>query len=1163
LVPNENMFSLQRTATLVGWCVIAASLGWSQDPRGSITGRVTDQSGALIPGARMHATNQATGVSAVATTNQSGNFVMPFLVPGTYTVTAEAQGFKKYSRSGIQLRVSDTAEVNISMEIGQVAETVEVTSKAPLLDTAAASLGQVVAEKHLLELPLNAGNPIELMYLTPGMVNPATTMPPMHAPWTGMNTQSNGNPGGSNDFSIDGVPNTFPNGISRGVRPALNPPTTAVSEFRIQTTSYDASVGHSVGASVNVSTKGGSNEFHGGAHWFLKNSALDTPSYFDRLANRKLDAYRYNRAGLDIGGPVLFPGYNGRNRTFFFYTHERTIWQVPEPRLDTVPTPAQRNGDFSGLLALGSQYQIYDPFSAVTAPNGRLSRSPFPNNIVPQSLMDPVGRKLVGFYPEPNMVGTRDGANNYYTPAVAGEDYWVHLARIDHAISENHRVFVRLDIARWDEDQLRRLGPSNPASGLLTSSRDKGLALDYVGILSPQMVFNFRYGLTYQERADHRVSQGWDLAGLGFSKTLVSLIDSKQATIPELVLDGYARMSRFWTGDGSNTGLTHSFNGNFTTLWKEHSMKYGVSFRAYRSFGDRHPYSTSPYFRFGSTYTRGPLDNAAGSPLGQDLAALLMGLPSSGYMEMTPSFALNGPSLGLYFQDDYKLTRKLTVNLGLRWEYDLPVTERYNRLVAQFDGTTSNPIEAAARANYAKSPIAEIPAANFRVLGGLTWVNEGGRGRTAFSSSRTNFMPRVGLAYQLTQKTVLRGGYGMFYDTVGVNQTVPIQTGYAQSTPVQVSMDDGLTFVTRMSDPLPNGLIQPAGSKGGLATNLNQSLSVFHAVRKTPYSQRWSLGVQHLLPGQLVIDTSYVGNRGTRLEISRNLNGVPTSYLSTSFFRDQTAIDYLSQRMANPFYGTNPIYGSAITRADLLRPYPQFGSITIDDPVGYSWYHALQMSLEKRFSQGFTGQMSYTFSKLMQATEFLNAADPMPYETLSSTDRPHILALSAVWEVPVGRGRRFGAGMPKVLDALVGGLQVSTVYKRQSGAPLEFGDAIFTGNIKDIALSGDERTVTRWFNTDAGFNRVASQQRSYSVRSFPLRFAHVRGDAQRRWDLAVKKNFNLTEQVKLEFRAESLNVDNADIFGPPNTSVTSSSFGRVTSVAWPGRQWQFVLKLRF
>jgi hypothetical protein len=1136
----------------------------AQDSRGAIIGQVKDPSGAGIPGAPVRVTNDSTQVTATTTANEAGFFAVPFLVPGMYTLTAEANGFKKFSRPGIQLRISERVEIHIAMALGTVDETVQVTSDAPLLETAVASLGQVVDQRRVQDLPLFAGNPHELMYISPGIVHASNTMPQLYGPWNGVQMQANGNGSMSNDFSIDGVTNTYPAGVSRGVYPAFSPPNASVSEFKIETAPFDASVGHTIGASINVSTKGGTNEYHGGAHWFLKNSALDAPSFFDNMAGNKPGPYRYNRAGFDIGGPVRLPRYHGKNRTFFFYTFERNIWTVPEPRTDTVPTMKERNGDFSDLLALGSQYQIYDPFSGAAVAGGRIQRLPFAGNLIPAPFHDAVGKSLISYYPQPNLPGSRDGQLNYYTPAIAKQDYWTQLARVDHNFNEANRIFLRVHASSWDEDQLRRLGPDNPASGLMTFSRDKGAALDFVRVFSPSLVFNLRYGATYETKFDHRASRGWDLAGMGFSKTLVSLIDGRYATIPEVNPEGYARISRFWSGDGSNPSLIHSFTGNFTKLMGRHNLKFGTSFRINRTFGNRFPYATSPFFAFTSGFVRGPLDSAAAAPKGQGLATMLMGLPaSSSYMELTPSFAMGSHAMGLYLQDDYKLTAKLTVNLGLRWEHDFRLTERYNRLVAQFAGDQANPIQAQAQAAYARNPIAEIAPADFKVLGGLTWVGTSGSARSPFTTGKANFMPRIGWAYQLTSKTVLRGGYGWFYDSVGVTQTVPIQVGYSMTTPIQVSRDGGLTFVTRASDPFPNGLLQPVGPGNGLKTNLGQSLNFYNSARRNPYAQRWSFGFQRLLPLQFVVDASYVGNRGTRLEIPRNINGVPNQYLSTSFARDQARIDYLTQRLPSPFAGTDPIYGSTVARVDLLKPYPHFGNIVYDHNAGYSWYHSLQVRAEKRFSHGFTLQSSYTFSKLMQAIEYLNAGDIMPYETLSNTDRPHLFALTGLVELPFGRGRRLGSGMPGLLDLFVGGWQYGVVFRHQSGPPLEFGDAIFTGDIKDIPLSGSKRSAQRWFNVDAGFNRISAQQRAFNVRAFPLRFGHVRGDAQRRWDMSLQKTFRITEKLKTEFRGDLLNASNTPIFGLPDTNPTSSTFGRVSSLAWSGRQLQFALKVRF
>jgi hypothetical protein len=424
-------------------------------------------------------------------------------------------------------------------------------------------------------------------------------------------------------------------------------------------------------------------------------------------------------------------------------------------------------------------------------------------------------------------------------------------------------------------------------------------------------------------------------------------------------------------------------------------------------------------------------------------------------------------------------------------------------------------------------------------------------------------MPRFGFAYQLTNATVLRGGYGLFYDSIGIMKVVPIQTGFTQSTPIQASLDNGQTYHATTSNPFPNGLIAPQGSAGGLRTNLGQSLDFYNRNLKHGYSQRWSFGVQQTLPAQFLIDTSYVANRATRLGVERNINTIPAEYLSTSPARDQATINYLGQQFPNPFRGVDPIYGANISRANLLRPYPQFGDIFVEEPIGYSWYHSLQVRSERRFAQGFTFQLAYTFSKLMEATGFLNGVDPMPYETLSALDRPHRLAASGIWELPVGRGRRFGTGMHRVLNFAIGGWQIGGVVTKQSGPPLGFGNVIFNGDPDNIRLPGSERDVDRWFNVDAGFNRVAQQQLASNIRSFPLRFSGLRGDGQDSWDFSIVKKFAIREGAQAQFRADVYNAWNQTNLNTPNMAPTNSAFGRVTSTTGDARNWQLSLKLMF
>jgi len=424
-------------------------------------------------------------------------------------------------------------------------------------------------------------------------------------------------------------------------------------------------------------------------------------------------------------------------------------------------------------------------------------------------------------------------------------------------------------------------------------------------------------------------------------------------------------------------------------------------------------------------------------------------------------------------------------------------------------------------------------------------------------------MPRVGLAYQLTPKTTLRAGAGLFYDTIGVNKTAAIQTGFSQATPIQASLDSGLTYVATNANPLPAGLIKPLGPAGGLATNLGQSIDFYNPSLRHPYSARWSFNVQRLLPGQFLAEAGYVGNRGTRLIVDRDLNNTPARYLSTKATRDQQLIDFLTAQFSSPFSGVNPIFGARMSRANLLRPFPQFGGVTLEDSVGYSWYHSLQARAEKRFSYGYTFQVNYTFSKLMEATAFLNATDPMPYEAISSMDRPHRVAASGIWEIPVGRGRRFGATMPGVVNFVAGGWQLCGIVIRQAGAPLRFGNIIFNGDVRDIALPKSGRSADRWFNTAAGFNRNSAEQLANNIRTFPLRLSGARSDGQSGWDLSVLKSFAAGDKARAEFRAEAYNALNHPSFNAPNVAPVNSAFGTITATSGDARNWQLALKVTF
>jgi hypothetical protein len=617
----------------------------------------------------------------------------------------------------------------------------------------------------------------------------------------------------------------------------------------------------------------------------------------------------------------------------------------------------------------------------------------------------------------------------------------------------------------------------------------------------------------------------------------------------------------FNNGDGTLTGFVHDWSATMSTLLGNHSLRYGADLRLYRTFGFYGGFDVSPQLTFLPTYTNGPLDNSAVAPLGQEYASFLLGIPS-GQMTRSASFAAQNTYYAGFLHDDWKITNRLTLNLGLRYEYESPVSERYNRAVRGFVSTDPNPIAAQAIAAYAKNPISQIAVSQFRVLGGLMFA--GPDDHNLWSGQTTNLLPRVGLAYRLDSKTVIRTGYGIFYDTIGVNRSAMIQSGFTAQTPIQASLDNGQAYIATTANPFPNGLLEPQGAAGGLSTFLGQALTAYTASRVQPYSQRWTSAVQRTIAKDLMLEVGYVGNKAIRLPVSQNINATPDQYLSTSPLRDQATINALTAQVPNPFYGLNPIYPKTIAVADLLRPYPEFGDINITEPIGYSWYHALQVRSEKRFSHGLFAGLSYTWSKNMEATSFLNAGDPTVTRSISSLDRPQRLNLSLIYELPFGRGKLVAGDTGKGLNYIIGGWQLNSIFTHQSGAPLAFGNIIFTGsNIHNIALPSDQRSVNEWFNTSAGFITASSQQLADNLRTFPLYLVGVRGDGQTMWDLSLFKRFPLRERMNLEFRFEGYDILNHPNFSDPNTTVTSTAFGTVSSQAGLSREFQGALKLSF
>ena len=1130
----------------------------AQDTRGQIVGRVQDASEAVIPGAEVRVTNAGTNVTSTARTNRTGDFLLTYLVPGTYTLSVTYEGFREFVREGIPIRIGDRVTVDVILQPGSVTERVVVDAKAPLLEQASASMGQVIDTRRISELPLREGNPMLLANTVPGVLNFAGSSSTDPSSVNGSSAfATSGTRSSNNDITLDGVANTARSTV------AYVPPVDVVEEFRIQTASFDASQGFTPGSVVNVTLKSGTNQLHGSAYEFLQNDVLNANRFFSNMSGQEKPPLRFNRWGINGTGPVYIPKlYDGRNRTFWMFGYEDSrSRQQRGTYSNTVPTAAERAGDFSALLQIGPQYQIYDPMTTRPAANNRFQRSPFPGNVLPASRIHPISQKLAQLWYSPNVPGTIDGSLNYTDPGPESVNYGSQLFRVDHNISDRHRFFVRGNRGKRDQQFDTRF---EEAQGALFHRYMRGIALDDVFTFSPALLLNVRYGYARFIEQNIPLQDKFDLASLGFAPSFIAEVGQgpeSSVKLPYLNISGYAPFGNQTLTNRADDA--HTAGATLTHVVRSHMLRYGAEYRVYRE-NTYQLGQSSGQLDFGTSFSNGPLDSSAASPKGGALANFLLGIPTGGNIVSNDSYAYQNTELGLFVQDDWKITRRLTFSLGLRYEIPGPLTERFNRSVGGFDFSAASPIEAAARTNYAARPIPEVPVESFRVLGGLTFPGVNGRPRHLMNRDRNNFAPRIGVAFSLDTRTVIRGGYGVFYDQLGTSRLSFNQTGFSRTTSLVSSLDNGQTYIASIANPFPNGFQHADGTTAELATNLGQSVTFYNEELVNPYMQRWQWSVQRELFQNTVLEVAYVGNRGTKLRISRQTNPIPREYLSTSPVRDQAAIDYLSAAVPNPFYPLLPgtgLSGTNTTRGQLLRPYPHFTGVSRDTQQGYSWYHSMQTRFEKRFAAGYTVNVSWTWAKFMEAIGYLNDTDPMPERVISDQDRPHRVVVTGVYELPFGRGRRWGSQWPGVLNGVLGGWQVANIFQYQSGPALGFGNAIFTGDLAEIPLSGGERSRTRWFNTAAGFETDSRRQLGSNLRTLPSRFSGIRGDSMNNWDLSLVKAFPLTERVVLHFRTEFINAFNHVMFNVPNTTPSSTAFGVVSGEVSKPRTVQFALRL--
>ncbi|MBI4875724.1 MAG: TonB-dependent receptor [Acidobacteria bacterium] len=1161
--------NILRVSVSLAALLFAAGSVVAQETRATLSGTVSDSSGAVIVGAALKLANAATGVVFPATTNSAGQYRFLFVNPGTYKLTAEMAGFKNFERDNIQLQVSQSATIDVSLQVGTRAETVTVSTEAPLLDTEKVDRGVVIDKRRITDLPLNVRNPIMLASFSPGIVQTGGQAHLNPFSNSGISSWSvNGGLNNNTEFLMDGAPNNAYSG--RENRIAYVPPADAVEEFKVMTGVYDAQYGRTGGGVVNVSVKSGTNAFHGSAYEFLKRTALNANTFSNNAKKLPRAGASLNQYGFTVGGPVRIPNlYNGKDKTFFFFAGEAygEDLHYPNESIASVPTVEQKRGDFSKTFDnAGRLMTIYDPMTG-RFEGSRWVRSPFPGNAIPAGRINPTSAKIASLYPDPNSStpGSTPWQNNFVLSPNRGRfDFQNYTARVDHQFNSRHRMYGRWSWNRHESLRIKNAIPSFGADWQTGGKTNNGIVLDWVTTVSSSMVFNLRASLMrWQEDLpgypfDFDATQWWPKATVaqlpiqarGGTRSYPTdvLFYHKTAQLPGAKRVPYIDVQsyRFL---GSNSYLLEptnvfSLQPNLVWIRRRHTVKAGLDFRVTR-FTQQQPNYAAGRLNFDRGFTRSDyLVQDAVS--GNAVASLLLGYPASGLIDNNVFPYFQTLYYAPWVQDDIKLTRKLTINLGLRWDLNLPLTERFNRINRGFLAGQVNPISA--RIDQSKFP-------GYKAKGGIGFGGVNGMPRSPFDNDRNNIQPRVGAAYQLTPKTVLRGGWGIFYLSPvsrGANN------GFSLSTPVVATLDSGRTPTALASDPFPAGVLQPTGSRLGMETFLGQGPNFSNTGARVPYVHQFSFGFQWQLPFNMTVDVSYVGSRTRSALVSKAFNEISLEALALGDSTKGGNPNYLNERLPNPFENLMPgtsLNTNTVSRQQLLRPYPQFsGFDMLDRNEGRTWYNAFQLALEKRYSHGLTVAATYTFSKNIEALSYLNAQDAAPGRTLTAWDRPQRVTIAPMYQLPFGPGRRFMNSSHPVLSRLAGGWQVVLTSIMQSGAPMSM-----PGN---VYLLGDPRLENpawdRMFKTgviDAngtvrnvlpGEQPVYQVRQSFTLRTTPLRYGNLRNQWGTTFDFSVIKDVRVREGFKAQFRVEAFNVLNTPVFSAnPDLTPTSVNFGKL------------------
>jgi len=1156
----------------------------------TLSGTVKDPSGGVLPQASVSLSSKEKGVSRSVTCDQTGHYSFSQLPPSAYTLVIKAKGFKEYTQNGIVLDAGRSAKQDVVLEVGSEVQEVVVTAEASLLNTDNANVSAEVDSKQIVELPLNMRNIYGLITLNSSVSNTSERQNLLGGGGADTDNADQditflnfaGGFFGSSAYLLDG--NWDQDSSWGGV--IYVPSVDSVEEFKIQNNSFTAQYGWSTGNVVNVVTKSGGNAFHGDAYGFYRNSALDANLWFNNHNNLKKGSFNRDQMGASAGGPLVLPSLHMRSdQTFFFGLFEHLALSTPGNDAFTVPNANFLAGNFSSLLgpqngtdAEGRPIyvgQIYDPRSAhaivagqadlttgLTANRTGIIRDPIQNNdITTLGSMDSVAQKLASYFPKPTNASPY---NNYVASATAPAHSNEYMARVDRNVNSNTRAYARFSYKEeFKTGEQAYWGSSDPAGpGNARPNNRWNIALGYSEVFTPTFTVNVAAGAQAWHETSTNQSLGFKPSTLG----LPSYLDAHSQEFPIVNIGSVSSLGPASGENVMNHGPAGSIATDFIKLLGRHTLNFGFMGVEMRDYEKNTQQTTlNSYGNFSS----GPdPNNLPGFTTGNGLAQFLLGVLDGGNTGIPYNPSASTKNLGWYVQDDWRPTNRLTLNLGFRYELQMPTTYHDNQ-ASVFNTKLLNPISSAATG---------------QLDGALQFLSDGDRGM--YNTNYKNFAPRLGFTYQAMPSLVVRGGYGIFYPESIACCWMAQPDGFSASTPVPATLNNiNPNPAVSTSNPWPNGYTAITGNALGELQQVGYNVYSNFRQRAAGYVQQYLFGLQWAATPNDSLDVNYVGNHGIHMiEEGINRTQLDPKYLSMG-------ADALNSLVPNPFYGSITNSGCALAQQtvpqyQLLQPYPEYCSVGEQDaPIGFSNYNSLQVTYNHRVNKGLTALVSYTYSKFLDNVEGndqwsysgntlpANGFNMAAEKSVDAGDIPHSLVANYVYQLPIGRGRALGKQMNRATNAVLGGWEVSQIATFKQGIPINITGAnipSFGGNPRPDVVGNvhvSHPSISEWFNTGAfGFAPYGT------FGTAPRYFSNLRGPGYQNWDTAIMKNWGIAESMRLQFRAEMFNTFNhAQFYSPSGTSYPGcdpnaggggtcpSGFGQITQ-AFPARSVQLAGK---